>query len=154
MQKSLMSAYNSISFFVYQLETLAAVHAAFYSARRIFWICFLPLFTVGALNSKEHAFSKSTALFLFFPHYLFNVACRSSVMKNHGLPLRAAENLLKRSGATRTSLDAKQALHDALLGYGTKLAQHAIENAQREGRATVCAEDVAYARKVTRSLND
>ena len=71
------------------------------------------------------------------------------------IPRTVAERLLKRGGAERVSADAKDALAAILEEHAAKVAHEAVKAAQREGRNTVRASDIAVAKQtLPGSLND
>jgi DNA-binding protein len=63
------------------------------------------------------------------------------------LPLAAMERLLKNSGATRVSEEAKETLKDILEDYAEKIGAKAWEIAKHSGRKTVKSSDLKIASK-------
>lgn len=63
------------------------------------------------------------------------------------LSLAAMEKLLKKSGASRVSDDAKKALAEILEDYSAALAEKAIKIAHHTKRKTIKADDIKLAQK-------
>lgn len=63
------------------------------------------------------------------------------------LPLAAMEKILKNSGATRISENAKEALKEALEDIGEDISVDAIRFAHHTGRKTVKGGDIKLAMK-------
>ncbi len=65
--------------------------------------------------------------------------------------LTPMRRLLRKRGDLRVSASAAEELRQAIGEYGTKVAEGAISNAQKEGRKTVLDRDV---REAVRQLSE
>lgn len=63
------------------------------------------------------------------------------------LPLAAMEKLLKKVGASRVSLDAKEEMRDVLEKYAEMVGEKAIRMSKHAGRKTVKSTDIKEAAK-------
>jgi len=61
------------------------------------------------------------------------------------LPVAAMEKLLKKAGAHRVSLSAKEALREFLEDIGEKIGEKAIRMAKHSKRKTIKKEDIKEA---------
>ncbi len=64
------------------------------------------------------------------------------------LPLTPLGRIIKSGGAERVSEDAKIALADFLEDISQDIAELALENAKKEGRKTLKAQDIEAAYKM------
>lgn len=67
--------------------------------------------------------------------------------KGHVLQLAPMDHLIRKAGAYRVSLTAKQALRDLLEDFAVELSRKAIKFAKHAGRTTIKSEDVLLASK-------
>ena len=70
-----------------------------------------------------------------------------SKMEKKILPAAAMEKILKKAGAARVSIDAKEALKDVLEDIAEEIGEKAVRLAKHSGRKTVKGKDVKLAAK-------
>ena len=63
------------------------------------------------------------------------------------LPLAAMEKLLKKSGASRVSFDAKEEMREVLEKYAEGICEKAIRMSKHAGRKTIKSLDIKEAAK-------
>jgi len=66
-------------------------------------------------------------------------------MEKKILPAAAMEKILKKAGAARVSVDAKEALKDILEDIAQEIGEKAVKLANHSGRKTIKAKDVKLA---------
>ena len=70
-----------------------------------------------------------------------------SKMEKKILPAAAMEKILKKAGAARVSIDAKEALKDVLEDIAEEIGEKAVRLAKHSGRKTVMEKDIRFASK-------
>ena len=77
--------------------------------------------------------------------YFFKI--NNEVIYLSELPKAPVARLMKRVGATRVSVEAVDAMNEAMKDYGLTLASKANDYARHAGRKTIKADDVKLALK-------